>query len=176
MTPFGPQEPTAHSERRQWRVIFALNTVSTLAQIGQFGIAFALFPLALQARGAPAWEIGAVSSALWTGNLLGLIYAPRVISRIGYNRTVYAGLLISGIALFIAPHLPLYCWWSVAILTGLGMGLRWIANETWLFGAVPRESQGRIVGLHETLLGIAVVAGPAKRMPLLGSAGLLNVA
>jgi predicted MFS family arabinose efflux permease len=47
------------------------------------------------------------------------------------------------------------------LLTGLGIGLRWIANETWLYRLVPAESSGRVVGVHEALIASAGVIGPA---------------
>jgi MFS family permease len=144
----------------QWRVIVALNSVSVLAQIGQFGIAFILFPLALEARDAAAFHIGAVSSALWVGNLAGLIAAPTLIARLGYRCTVSFGLMASSAALTIAPFVDTSWWALFAALAGVGYGLRWIGNETWLFGIVPNESRGRIVGFHESLCALAAVIGP----------------
>jgi len=153
--------PTAHNRRIPWRVIAALNGVSGLAQIGQYGIAFVLFPLALESHGASAFHIGVVSSALWAGNLAGLALAPRLISRWGYRLAVLLGLTISSAALLVTPALPERSWAVWAALSGLGYGLRWIGNETWLFGISPAEAQGKIVGFHESLLAVAAVLGPA---------------
>lgn len=152
----------AERERKnRWPVIAALNAVSTLAQIGQFGIAFILFPLALEAKHADALFIGSVSSALWIGNLVGLLVAPNFVSAFGYRATVFTGLATSGIALAVVPLSDASGWILLAPLSGLGYGLRWIGNETWLFGITPLRMQGRIVGIHESLLGIAAVVGPA---------------
>jgi MFS family permease len=144
--------------------------VSALAQVGQLGIVFVLFPLALQLQDAPAWQVGVVSSGLWAGILVGLTAAPAAIRRIGYGKTVGIGLLISVVALLCAPQLAQRYWAIVSLATGLGYGLRWIANETWLFGIVPSQSQGKIVGLHESLLGVAAIAGPAL-VAVLGAGG-----
>ena len=147
--------------RKTWRAIVALNAVSGLSQIGQFGIAFMLFPIALEAQGSSAFNIGAVSSSLWIGNLLGLVLAPRLVSFIGHRRTVAAGLFASAVALLATPWLALSQWIPPAAVCGFGYGLRWIGNETWLFGITPAENQGKVVGFHESLLAVAVVAGPA---------------
>lgn len=144
-----------------WRAVAALNAVSALAQIGQYGIAFVLYPLALQARGLPAWQIGAVSSAIWVGMLLGLVTAPRLVARFGYGAAVGTGLGLSSLALLMTPALPITAWALAAAICGVGLGWRWIGNETWLYGIVASASRGRIVGLHEALISIAAVAGPA---------------
>lgn len=41
-----------------WRTITALNTVSTLAQIGQFGIIFVMVPVWLALQGLSAVQLG----------------------------------------------------------------------------------------------------------------------
>ncbi len=150
--------------------IIALNGVSTLAQIGQLGITFVLFPLSLELRHVPAWKIGIVSSGLWAGSLIGLVAAPSAIRRMGYRSTVCLGLLASIVALLLTPIIPQRYWVLGSLVTGLGYGLRWIGNETWLFGIVSDRTRGRIVGLHESLLGIASIAGPAL-VALLGADG-----
>lgn len=60
----------------------------------------------------------------------------------------------------IAPFIDTSWWTFWAALSGVGYGLRWIGNETWLFGIVPNESRGRIVGFHESVLALAAVIGP----------------
>jgi len=140
--------------------IAALNGSSVLAQIGQYGIAFVLFPIALQTRGVAAWEIGVASSALWLGMLLGLVAAPALVARRGHLATLLAGLAASSLALGLTPWLATSCWVLTAFATGFGLGLRWIGLETWLYAVAPSHARGRIVGLHEALLGSASVLGP----------------
>jgi len=158
------------------RGMVALNGVSALAQIGQYGIPFVLFPLALESRGVAAWRIGVVGSALWVGMLLGLLLAPGVVQRLGHRATVLAGLAASGSALLATPALPPLAWALTAGATGFGLGLRWIGLETWLYRVVPNEARGRLVGLHEALLGVAAVAGPALIALLGASADVCFVA
>jgi MFS family permease len=42
----------------------------------------------------------------------------------------------------------------------MGLGLRWIANETWLYRLAPEQGRGRVVGLHETVIALASIVGP----------------
>ena len=158
------------ARQNTWRTVVALNGVSVLAQIGQLGIPFVLFPLALELHNISAWQVGIVSSGLWAGILLGLALAPSAIHWVGYGKTAGVGLLVSVVALLFAPQLAPRNWAIASLMTGFGYGLRWIANETWLFGTTPSQMQGKVVGVHESLLGVAAIAGPAL-VAVLGADG-----
>jgi predicted MFS family arabinose efflux permease len=145
----------------RWRAIAALNAVSTLSQIGQFGMGFVVLPVWLVHQGIDAPRAGVFSAAQWAGILAGLLAAPVLIERIGSRWTVLIGLACS-IGAFATIGM---LWWPLWIvpgaLIGLGIGLRWIANETWLYRLVPPESSGRVVGFHEALIATAGVVAPA---------------
>lgn len=150
----------ALSTERRVSSIVALNGVSTLAQTSQYGLGTTLLPIALEARGASPESIGITSAAFWLGMLLGLLVAGQLTRWLGYRSTVIAGLVISAISFVIIPTIDWH-WWSLpAAAIGFGLGLRWIANETWLYRLSPAEARGRIVGVHETLIGAASVVGP----------------
>ncbi|MBZ8139474.1 hypothetical protein CLD22_06100 [Rubrivivax gelatinosus] len=151
-----------------WRSLIALNAVSLLAQLGQFGLGATLLPLALQARGAGAGAIGLVGSAFWLGMLAGLLSAGWLLRAFGYRGAVAAGVGISALAFVLTPALPLAAWALPSAAIGLGLGWRWIGNETWLYRLAPSSARGRVVGVHETLIGVASVAGPAA-VALLGT-------
>lgn len=155
-----PSRPPTSDERRLWRSVIALNLVSGLSQFGQYGLGSTLLPLALQARGASPWAIGVVSSAFWCGMALGLLSARGLLLRLGDRATVSAGMVLSALAFALMPWLPASTWACPALFIGLGLGWRWIGNETWLYRLIPGEARGRIVGVHETVIGIASVLGP----------------
>jgi MFS family permease len=140
--------------------IIALNLVSALSQVGQFGLGTTLIPIALEAKMASPETIGLTTSAFWFGMLFGLFKAGYLTRKLGYRNTVLVGLLISAISFFIMPLLDWH-WWAIpASLIGVGLGYRWIANETWLYRLAPIAARGRIVGFHETLISVAAIAGP----------------
>ncbi|MFM0672908.1 MFS transporter [Paraburkholderia sediminicola] len=145
----------------RWSAIAALTAVSALSQIGQFGIGFMVLPVWLAHRGLDAPRAGLFSAAQWTGMLAGLLIAPWLMARIGAKRTVSLGLLATLVAFAAMNALSWPLWLVPGLLTGLGIGLRWIANETWLYSLVPAESSGRVVGVHEALIATAGVIGPA---------------
>ncbi|CAE6760404.1 MFS transporter [Paraburkholderia domus] len=145
----------------RWAAIAALTSVSALSQIGQFGIGFMVLPVWLAHQGIDAPRAGLFSASQWTGMLAGLLIAPWLVERIGAKRTVSLGLAATIVAFATMNALWWPLWLVPGLLTGLGIGLRWIANETWLYRLVPAESSGRVVGVHEALIASAGVIGPA---------------
>lgn len=163
MTNFSRQQPVAFTElapKQRTSSIIALNAVSTLAQIGQFGLGATLLPIALEARHVSPEIIGLTSAAYWLGMLFGLLVAGLLTRTLGYRNTVIFGLIISALS-FLSMPLMDWHWWSLpAAVVGFGLGLRWIANETWLYRLAPEDARGRIVGIHETLICTASFIGP----------------
>lgn len=145
----------------RWPAIAALTAVSALAQVGQFGIGFMVLPVWLAHRGLDAPRAGLFSAAQWTGMLAGLLIAPWLMARIGAKRTVSLGLAATLVAFATMSSLSWPLWLVPGLLTGFGIGLRWIANETWLYSLVPARSSGRVVGVHEALIASAGILGPA---------------
>ncbi|WP_322080528.1 MFS transporter [Paraburkholderia bannensis] len=145
----------------RWPAIAALTAVSTLAQIGQFGIGFIVLPVWLAHQGLDAQRAGIFAASQWSGMFVGLLMAPATVVKMGAKRTVTLGLAASVVAFLAAGWLSWPLWIAAGVLTGLGIGLRWIANESWLYGLVPERLSGRVVGVHETLIATAGVIAPA---------------
>jgi MFS family permease len=144
-----------------WRGIVALNAVSTLSQLGQFGIGFVVLPIWLAARGLGAIELGLFGSAGWTGMLAALLITPKLIAQFGSKKVVLASLLLSSVGFLMMPYVHWPLWMLSSALIGFGLGLRWIANETWLYRIVPKDILGQVVGVHEALISLAVIIPPA---------------
>lgn len=158
----------------RWPTIAALTAVSTLAQIGQFGIGFIVLPVWLADQGLDAQRAGLFAASQWTGMFAGLVAAPALVARIGAKRTVSLGLGASVAAFSSIAWLSWPLWILPGMLTGLGIGLRWIANESWLYSLVPEELSGRVVGVHETLIAAAGVVAPALAA-WCGPGGLMTI-
>jgi MFS family permease len=143
-----------------WRTIAALNTVSALAQVGQFGVAFVVLPVWLAEQGLDATQLGMFASSLWLGQLPGLALAPWLCQRLGARRVILSGLLCTALAL-VGIALAAWPFWMVGgTLAGFGLGLRWIGLEPWLYRIAPAEARGRLVGFHETLIALAPIVAP----------------
>jgi MFS family permease len=112
------------------------------------------------AKGATPEQIGITSSAFWLGMLLGLLVTGQLTRTFGYRITVIIGLVVSALSFVVMPLID-WKWWLIpAAAIGFGLGLRWIANETWLYRLAPAHARGRIIGIHETLISIAAILAP----------------
>ena len=144
-----------------WRTIAALNAVSALAQVGQFGVAYVVLPVWLAEQGLDATQLGLFASSLWLGQLPGLAVAPWLCQRLGARRVIVLSLLCTVIAL-VGIALTAWPFWLMGgALAGFGLGLRWIGLEPWLYRIAPAEARGRLVGFHETLIALAPIVAPA---------------
>lgn len=143
-----------------WRTIAALNLVSTLAQVGQFGIVFVVLPVWLAGQGLDPAQLGMFASSLWLGQLPGLALAPWLCERIGARWVIVSGLLCT-VAALCGMALGGWPFWLLGgTLAGFGLGLRWIGLEPWLYRIAPAEARGRLVGFHETLIALAPIVAP----------------
>ena len=159
MTNFQMEEAQLSHKHRNLSIV-ALNAVSTLSQIGQYGLGTTLLPIALVAEGATPEQIGITSSAFWLGMLLGLLVTGQLTRTFGYRITVIIGLVVSALSFAVIPLIA-WQWWSLpAAAIGFGLGLRWIANETWLYRLAPAHARGKFIGIHETLISVAAIIAP----------------
>lgn len=92
--------------------------------------------------------------------LFGLLVAGKLTRQLGYRNTVIVGLIFSAISFMLMPLMDWHWWALPAAAIGFGTGLRWIANETWLYRPAPEHARGRVVGIHETLIGLASIIVP----------------
>lgn len=158
-----------------WSTVAALNGVSIFSQLGQFGIGFVVLPVWLAQHGLNATQLGILVSAEWLGMLIGLAIAPRLNVRFGHPKVIAMGLLVAMAAFVAMLTLGKYVWLPAVVLIGLGMGLRWIGLEPWLYGITPTHGRGRLVGFHETMIGIAPIVAPfmTNRVGIEGSGPLV---
>ncbi len=147
--------------KTNWRGIVALNAVSTLSQLGQFGIGFIVLPIWLAARGVGALELGIFGAVEWTGMLLALLLAPKLLKRYLPKQVILASLVLTTIGFVTAIYFTWPMWISTAALVGFAIGLRWIANETWLYRITPKNILGQVVGVHEALIALGAIIPPA---------------
>ena len=138
----------------------ALNGVSALAQVGQFGIAFVVLPVWLAQQGLDATQLGMFAASLWLGQLPGLGLAPWLCQRLGHRWVIVCGLFCTVMALLWIALAGWPFWLVGGTLAGFGLGLRWIGLEPWLYRIAPAEARGRLVGFHETLIALAPVVAP----------------
>jgi len=118
--------------------------------------------LTLTQAGSSALAVGVMGSALWLGLFAASTQAHGVVARHGHGPVVLWATVVSTLALATLPLHEVYLGWLAGVgLLGLGGGLVWVAGEAWLAEIAPPAQRGLFVGLFETSVGLAMVAGPA---------------
>ncbi len=171
-----PKHPPRH---RTLTTLIALNAVSGFAHFAQFGVLYPLVALYLSARAVPAWEVGIVGSLFWSGMLWGSTSAPYLMFYGGARRVVALSAALTAAAavtfaqLTVSTTTPVWLTWgAVGAVVGVATGLRWVANESWLYALLPPAQLGKLVGWHETLIHAMQAIGPM----LIAAAGLASSA
>lgn len=136
-----------------------------------FGFEPPLIAMVLNRAGHSTVAIGSVIAvSLVAIVLIGPAY-PRLIARIGLQRSVVGGVAFSILVLLLMPYWTgLTAWLVLRVLTGCALGLAWIASEVWMNRAIPDGARGTVMGIYGTVFAIGTVAGPAL-LEFTGTAG-----
>lgn len=133
---------------------------SFFAQIVQVG----LFPLFLAQKlsemGISLPTIGWLVGSQWLAVLVLAPFIPKFMSKISlelFNR-LSGVITIIGLLLITTNHLVLVM--LSAPFIGAGLIQRWIACDVLVVRLSPKEKMGRMIGIHETLMGFAIAVGP----------------
>src|ERR1039457_4150630 len=150
-----------HSKDR--RISWVLAAVfSTCLGVGLiFGFEPALMAMVLNRAGNSTIAIGTVIAiSLVAIVLIGPVY-PRLIARIGLQRSVVGGVAFSIVVLLVMPFWTgLSAWLVLRVLTGCALGLSWIASEVWMNRVAGDRMRGAVMGIYGTVFAIGTVAGP----------------
>jgi MFS family permease len=118
--------------------------------------------LTLTQEGRSALAVGVMGSALWLGLFAASTQAHSVVARFGHAAVALWATLVSTLALAtLVLHSDYLGRLAGVLVLGLGGGLVWVAGEAWLAEIAPPAQRGLFVGLFETSVGLAMVAGPA---------------
>ena len=162
-----------------------VNALSLCSQAVQLGAVPALIALRLNASGYSVTVLGIVAAAPWLAVLLLSRRIPLLLARHNYVPTNAGALAISAAAVLViifAHNLLLI--FAANFCLGAGLILRWIACDSWIIALAPPAIRGRAIGVHETLMGCGIAAGPLiiavfgsrTAAPLFACLGLLFVA
>ncbi|MGM3174169.1 MFS transporter [Dickeya lacustris] len=119
-----------------------------------------LVPLWLNGRQLPVWQVGAVGSAYFSGNLLGTLIAGRLIRRYGFNRSYYLAALLLGIASgALALSTEIWIWGIWRFIAGIGCALIWVVVESALLCSGHERNRGQLLAAYMVAYYIGSVAG-----------------
>jgi len=126
-----------------------------------FGFEPPLIAIVLHRAGHSAATVGTVIAvSLVAVTVVGPIY-PRVIAHIGLQRSVVGGITVGAVLLLLMPQWTgVVPWMVLRVLTGVALGLSWIASEIWMNSVTPAASRGTVMGIYGTVFSSGTAAGP----------------
>lgn len=144
------------------------NRAMILLQIGSFlsqTVQVGAFPLILTKRllelESNSQTIGHISSVSWVFVLILGPFVPKILRCLKTSASNSLTLMITLIALFmlyIAHDLAML--FLSASLMGCALILRWILCDVMIVERAPKPAIGRLIGIHEALMGFGIACGP----------------
>ena len=133
------------------RLLISLSALLLSIILVQMGIG-ALRPfdtISGQALGFTPIEIGIIASGHFAGFLLGCVFSPSLVKRVGHSR---AFAVMAGIAVISIIAHPLYpnawFWAFIRIFAGFSVAGCYTLIESWLQAKVTNEIRGRVFSLY----------------------------
>lgn len=138
--------------------IFVGSLIFQIVQIGSYPILISQF---LAQDGVSTVVIGWLLAISWIAVFVLGPFVPRIVHGLGYRlvNLVATGfsLLALGLLLISSQVVPIFI---SAVLMGVGLILRWINLDTLVVHASDDAGRGKIIGLHEALMGFGIALGP----------------
>ncbi|MDO9461258.1 MAG: MFS transporter [Alphaproteobacteria bacterium] len=144
-----------------------------------------LLSLRLDAAGVSPLLIGFLTTAYFTGLMIGSLTVSRVIERVGHIRAFTAFVsLFSATALTYAIHLDPTLWSLIRFIEGFCMAGVFVCLESWLNERAPHESRGAVLAYYMIALYAGQAAGQfflnlngsLASVPLIAASVLLSLA
>lgn len=145
--------------RKNLLPVFALllGTVFLLAGNGLLGL---LLPMRGSFEGFSAASLGFLGTAWASGFVLGCLFAPRLVRRIGHIRAFSAfSAIIAIIALLMGLVIDPVAWIALRAVTGFSLAAAFMIIESWLNERATNESRGMIFSLYMTITYFGLVVG-----------------
>lgn len=128
---------------------------------GGMGLMTTLLPLKMQEAGFSSFEIGTMAAGFSGGFLLGCIFAPHLVGRIGHIRafSVFAAGM-AALTLGFAIGIDLYFWTALRILVGFCFAGLLNVSDSWISGETDKSIRGRVLSIYMVLYKLAQASGP----------------
>jgi len=136
-----------------------------------YGFSFPYFSLRLEQQGLSVSLIGLHAAVGTLGVLLCGRLFPRVISRLGYQRSTALAFAASVLVLLgLLAHDGVALSFVLRLLLGMGFAGVWVCTEAWINHVVPDEHRGKVNAVFQALYSFGFFLGPGATW-LTGLAG-----
>lgn len=119
-----------------------------------------LVPLWLAHEDLATWQVGIVSSAYFSGNLVGAMLTGSLIKRVGFNRSYYLATLLfalgcAGLGVIIGT----WSWMVCRFIAGIGCAMIWVIVESALMCSGTTRNRGRLLAAYMMISYVGTVLG-----------------
>jgi len=134
---------------------------SLLFQVVQMGVYPILLTQILAAGQVDNRVVGVFVAFSWIAVFAFGPLVPNIIRRLGYrgaNLFAFVLTVFGFLGLAWSPSLAVLA--GATVVMGLGLIVRWITCDTLVVHLSASETRGRVIGLHEALMGLGIGLGP----------------
>ena len=138
-----------------WPLFFGLSLIGLAV-----GVQGSLLGYRAELEGFKDSLIGLVMSAYFAGFLLGSLFTPRMIVRVGHIRTFGAVTALASITILVhASFVEPWTWAGMRLLTGFAFSSIYVVAESWLNQAATNENRGQLLSVYMVILLAGTCAG-----------------
>ncbi|MEM6712413.1 MAG: MFS transporter [Pseudomonadota bacterium] len=117
-----------------------------------FGLQQTLLPIRAGLEGFSSVEIGLLGSSYFSGYVIGCLFVPRLIIRVGHIRTFTALIALASIAALIhAIIITMPMWVACRLITGICLSGLYLIIESWLNERADDQTRGTIMASYITV-------------------------
>lgn len=134
--------------------------VSAAILLAGGGLLGTLIAVRAELEGFPLFAIGLISSFYFAGFVIGCVFTPILVKRVGHVR-VFAALsaLIAACVLTHALFVNVPVWIILRFATGFGFAGLYILIESWINEQAPNGQRGQILSIYRMVDLAAMTAG-----------------
>lgn len=136
-----------------------LLTAVVFFQVGS-GLQGILVPIRAQLEGFSTPSIGLLGTAFYLGFVVGCLYVPTLIQRVGHIR-VFSGFATLAAAAFLlhAFVITIPIWTALRVAIGVCFAGLYMAIESWLNDQATSDTRGRLLALYMLVSWVAMIGG-----------------
>lgn len=149
---------TTSGTKTQTIALFFGSLMFQIIQVGTYSILISQF---LSDTSLSNFAIGIFVSVAWMVVFLAGPFVPSLIADVGPHRAnliAFSFTLVSLVLLALSPTPAFIALSSIAM--GMGLIIRWIVCDTLVVHVSAAHVRGRMIGLHEALMGLGIGLGP----------------
>jgi MFS family permease len=151
--------------RQRWRTLAAI--IACVSVFGTtLGLTLPLLSVLLERQGVSATLIGLNAATPALAILLGSIFVPFMVRRLGVRPYILLCLATSSVTLLLLPAFPnVWAWFPIRFVMGLAISGLFVVSESWINQVADDANRGKILGVYTTVLALGFLVGP----------GILNI-